>query len=153
VRRVCFDTVGMFDELLRKAVDTDFLIRLVHEFDFVVVTDVLIKIHDHSGPRVRTNFINGADAYEKIMSKHREALQNHPKIWSAKHYKTAWLYYHGGNKAKARQHMQQALRMNPGQPKYWAIWFLLEVLDQRGSSIHRQLSSWKRHLTAGQNLP
>jgi glycosyltransferase involved in cell wall biosynthesis len=152
VRRICFEAIGMFDESLRKAVDTDFLIRLVREFDFIVVPEVLIKIHDHSGPRVRTNFIHGAESYEKIMAKHGEALQSHPKIQSAKHYKTAWLFYHGGNKVKARQHMQQALRLNPAQPKYWMIWVMLEVLDKRGSSLHRQLSSWKRHLIAGNDL-
>lgn len=152
IRRSCFDSIGMFDESLRKAVDTDFLIRLAREFDFIAIPDVLIRVHDHDGSRVRTNYLKGAEAYEIIMEKHIEKLRTHPKVWSAKHYKTAWLYYYGGNKAKARYHMGQAVRMNFSQPKYWMTWFLLEMFDQRGLRFHSQISAWKKRFLAGMNL-
>ncbi|GIV76554.1 MAG: hypothetical protein KatS3mg050_0948 [Litorilinea sp.] len=52
VRRDCFDVVGLFDQALRKAEDTDFLIRLVRHYDFVVVPKVLVKVHAHAGPKL-----------------------------------------------------------------------------------------------------
>jgi glycosyltransferase involved in cell wall biosynthesis len=146
VRRTVFDCIGLFDEAMRKAEDTDFLIRLARRFEFIVIPEVLNRRHAHSGPRLTQYDATMAEAYERIMAKNIETLQEHPELWAAKHYKTAWLYYHGGNKIKGRYHMGQALRMNSMNPKYWATWFLLDLVGLQGRHLHRRISSVRRYL-------
>jgi glycosyltransferase involved in cell wall biosynthesis len=148
VRRTVFDNIGLFDERMRKAEDTDFLIRLVRHYDFVVIPELLIRRYEHAGPRLTHYDSTMAEAYERIIAKNVEILQSHPDLWAATHYKTAWLYYHGRNKVKGRHYMQLALRANLVQPRLWIIWLLFEIPGRIGPNLHRLISLRKtRYLT------
>jgi glycosyltransferase involved in cell wall biosynthesis len=146
IRKSCFDSIGLFDDTMRKAEDTDFFIRLVRQFDFVVVPSVLIKIHLHPGPRLTIYDQQMGAAYEKIIEKNIDALRQHPDLWAALHYKTGWLYYHGGDKTKARYFIRQALRRNPFHIKTWLGFLLLEIFGSSAPQLHQKLSLWKKHL-------
>jgi glycosyltransferase involved in cell wall biosynthesis len=146
VRRGCFEVVGLFDETMSKAEDTDFFIRLVRHFDFIIIPSVLIKIHLHSGPRLTTYDQQMGAAYEKIIQKNIAALREHPDLWVALHYKTGWLYYHGGNKTRARYFIKQALRRNPFHLKTWLGALLLEIFGGSAPRLHQKLSLWKKQL-------
>jgi GT2 family glycosyltransferase len=144
IRKLCFDKVGLFDErCIGGAEDTEFFIRFVRSFDFLVVPDTLIKIHLHQGSHLRAYSDKKAKDYELIIQKNLTALQQHPQLWISKHYKTAWLFYYGGNKAKARQYMKLALRPTFLQPKIWLTWLTFEILGVWGPTLHRKVSSWK----------
>lgn len=146
IRRSCFDKVGPFDEKLRKAVDTDFLIRLVRYFDFVVIPEFLIKIHQHSNLRVSKNSRAGADAYERIIKKHFTILREHPTLLAQLYYKVGWLHYHAHNKTAARNFLLRALKIHPLQFKGWLALILLESSGSRGPSIHQLISAWKHRI-------
>jgi len=143
IRRTCFETVGLFDERMRKAEDTDFLTRMVRRFDFVVVPECLVKVHRHAGLRLTVYDQQMAAAYERIIQKNLDTLCTHPNLWAALHYKTGWLYYHGGNKAKARYHMRKVLQSNPFHMKTWLGLFLHEILGPWAPRLHRQISALK----------
>jgi glycosyltransferase involved in cell wall biosynthesis len=146
VRRSVFDHVGFFDEAMRKAEDTDFLIRAARHYQFIVIPDVLIRRYEHSGPRLTHYDSTMAEAYERIIAKNIDALEQYPKLRADKHYKTAWLFYHGGNRSKARQHMRQALQANPAEPRLWFMWILFESSGGFAPGLHRQLARWKAQL-------
>jgi glycosyltransferase involved in cell wall biosynthesis len=147
VRKSCFDEVGLFDEQIRGgAEDTEFLIRLVRCFDFKMAPRVLIKVHLHAGSHLRSYSQKKAFDYERIIEKNKQALLDHPDLLASKHYKIAWLYYHGGNKIKARHYMRQALRAAPLRPRVWLTWLMFEALGDQGPILHRKLSSWKTQL-------
>ena len=146
VRKSCFDSVGLFDETLRKAVDTDFLIRLVRHYDFVAIPHTLIKLHDHSGPRVRHSAQGGATAYERIIQKNLMALQAHPSIWAKLLYKTGWLHYHAGNKSRGRKFMLESVRRNPFQTKTWLSLILFEFFGSMAPQLHQRISLSKSML-------
>jgi glycosyltransferase involved in cell wall biosynthesis len=146
VKRSCFDVVGLFDESLRKAVDTDMLIRLVRNFDFVVVPSIQVKIHDHAGPRVRKNAAAGADAYARIIAKHLETIQQHPSLWAALHYKTGWLFYHAKNRAQGRAYLLKALSRRPFFFKAWSALILFETFGTEAPQVHRQISQQKEQM-------
>ncbi len=150
IRKSCFNTVGMFDESLRKAVDTDLLIRLVRHYDFTVVPDVLVKHHSHSGPRVRKNAQWGADAYAQIIKKHEDTLRKHPDLWTELHYKAGWQYYHAGDRSNGRKFIQQALQKKRFDLKCWTALFLFEGLGIKGSLLHQKISTWK-HMRKNQS--
>lgn len=146
VRRSCFDVVGLFDENLRKAVDTDFLIRLIRDFDFIVVPEVLVKYHNHIGARVRTNSIWGAEAYTRIIQKHLDTLLKHSDLWVALHYKTGWQYYHAGNRMKGRKFIWQAIRKSPLHVKSWSGFLLFECFGSMGPHLHQKFAFWKTQI-------
>ena len=146
IRQACFDVVGLFDETMPKAEDTDFFIRFVRQFDFIAIPSILIKVHLHSGPRLTTYDQQMGAAYEKIIQKNLAALREHPGLWVALHYKTGWLYYHGGNKTRARYFIRQALRRNPFHLKTWLGVLLLEIFGSSAPRLHQKLSLWKKQL-------
>lgn len=146
VRRSCFDAVGLFDENLRKAVDTDFLIRLIRDFDFIVVPEVLVKYHNHIGARVRTNPIWGAEAYNRILQKHLDTLLKHADLWVALHYKAGWQYYHAGNRRQGRKFMWQAIRKSPLDVKSWSGLLLFECLGSMGPHLHQKFAFLKTQI-------
>ena len=133
----------MFDEIMWKASDTDFLIRIVRQFDFEVIPTILIKNYEHTGPRARKNWGRGAEAYERIIQKHWETLLAHPELWVALHYKTGWQHYHAGHKARGRKYMWKAIQKNPLYLKCWMGLLLFESLGSRGVKLHQQFSGWK----------
>lgn len=140
VRSQAFQEIGLFDETLRKAEDTDFLIRMVRCFEFTVVPAHLVKIHVHSGPQLTVYDQSMANAYARIIGKNIDTLRKHPPIWTALHYKTGWLYYHGGNKQKARTYIRRALRRNPLHLKSWSALLTHELLGRKAAHLHSKLS-------------
>lgn len=143
IRKSCFGVVGFFDESMKKAEDTDFLIRMVRQFDFCVVPSVLVKVHRHAGPRLTTYDAKMANSYERIIEKNNEALLKHPRLSAVLHYKTGWLYYHAGNKKHGRQFMLRAIRMNPAELKIWLGLLIFECFGSLGPSLHKRLSTYK----------
>jgi len=146
VRRQSILDVGMFDDSLKCAEDTDLLIRMIRSYDFVVVPRVLIQMHRHEGPRLTVYNSGMAEAYAQIMRKHQDTLETYPRLGSSLNYKMGWLYYHGGNREAARKHMTAALRQNPLNVKAWMMWLTFEVLGKRGKDVHRRVSELRRRL-------
>ena len=95
--RKCLDEVGIFDERLRVAVDTDFLIRMELKYSFTVIDKVLIAIQTHDGPRVRKDPVNIAKSYQIIIAKHEVVISGDKELARKWYYKFMWLQYHAGN--------------------------------------------------------
>jgi len=148
VRRTCFDIVGLFDEALQTAVDTDILVRFFRHFDFVVVPKVLVKVHKHNHGRVSDLYREKAEAYERIVSKHLDVLTNHPDLWTFLHYKVGLLYYRVNDATKARRFMVSALRKQPFYLKAWFGLLSYETLGTRASTLYKKLpfSKLKRYM-------
>jgi glycosyltransferase involved in cell wall biosynthesis len=141
VKAACFRDVGSFDERLRTAVDTDFLLRLAREYRFTVVPEPLVILHDHDEARVRRDTRAKAEAYDLIIPKHEAALSRHRELWARFHYKAGWLHYHAGNKRQAREALRRVLRRSPLHAKSWAALCLFEVLGRFGSRVHGHVSA------------
>lgn len=141
VRRSCFADIGEFDATLRVTIDTEFLVRIIRHYSFLVVPGVHVKVHDHgSGYRMRKNASGKALTYEAIIDKHADTLRNHTELASALHYKTAWLHYHSGDKTAGRSHMLRALRLSPTNVKAYIAMFVFEAFGSRGPAVHAWLS-------------
>lgn len=149
VRRRCFDEVGLFDEGLRAAVDTEFLIRLVRAYDFRVVPEVLVELRRHSGSRMHRRAKLLAETYEQIIEKHAGALQQHGSVHRQLHYKAGWLNYHAGQRRQGRAHLLRVLRRAPLSGKAWLMLFSFEILGQRTEALHLWFSKWSSKARAG----
>jgi glycosyltransferase involved in cell wall biosynthesis len=137
LRRACFDSVDLFDETLRTAVDREFLLRLVRQFEFDVIPEVLVRVHSHAGPKVNVFGPEKARAYECMIQGNIQTLREHRGLWATWHYKTGWIFYHSGDKVRGRVYMMQALRRCPWHLKSWLGLLLFELLGRRGPHLHR----------------
>ncbi len=144
IRRECVEKVGLFDERLRAAVDTDFVLRLVQQYDCRAIPEPLVVVHEDGRDRVRRNTRHKAAAYDIIIEKHREKLRAHPRLWAKFHYKAGWLHYHAGNRAQARGHLLRALRRMPSHAKSWTALLLFETVGRFGPGLHRRLATRRR---------
>lgn len=151
MRRSIFEMAGMFDEQFKGgAEDTDFLIRLVRLCDFTVIPGIFLKTHLHPGPSLRS-FGLRHDDYERIIHKNLEALEKHPELWASLCYKTGWLHYHGGNKARGRVYMWQAVRKHPIYFKAWLGLVLFETFGTWAPQLHKHFSALKGSLFSRQS--
>jgi len=143
LRRSVFDRVGDFDASLKCASDTEFLIRVVREFDFTVVPEPLIRVHGHDGPRLRSSPPRAA-TYRKIIERHRAVLESDADLWADVHYKTGWVHYHAGDRSAGRRFMLSALKRRPWHRKALGALLLFEVSGRRAPQLHTRLSNVRR---------
>lgn len=143
VRREAFDLIGLFDESLESAEDTEFLIRAARAFPFVALGEPLVIVHDHDGPRLRTSPAK-AYAYAEIVDRHRTTLASDASLWADVHYKTAWLHYHAGERRGGRRYLLSGLRRRPFHVKSLLGIVMFELFGARGPDLHLALSNrWR----------
>lgn len=97
VKKECFDNIGYFDERLRVAVDTDWLIRLEKRYTYEVIDDYLVTVFKHPGKRVRNNKKELLRSYELLLEKNSEEIYADPAILFKFLYKLQWLNYQANN--------------------------------------------------------
>ena len=97
VNKKCFDIVGFFDENLRVAVDTDWLIRLDRKYRYTLIDDNIIIVHAHEGERVRKDKSELLKSYKIIYKKNKEIIDSKQKLRKRFYYKIQWLNYHQKN--------------------------------------------------------
>ena len=142
IRRACLETVGYFDEDLRSAVDTDYVLRLAERHPYVYGTEPLVKVHLHERPCVTRSTANKAGSYEAIIEKHLPKLERVPDVQARLHYKVGHLYYRAGDKAAGRRHLAAALRKRPLWPKAWLGRSCTRCLGLPAPALHKAFSAY-----------
>jgi glycosyltransferase involved in cell wall biosynthesis len=140
VKRECFNEVGMFDERLRAAVDTEFVLRLARRYEYCEVSSPLVCFHEHDLPRVSHSSLHKALGYQIIIEKNIEAISAHPDLWIHFNNRTARLFYEAGDKENARYYVGQVLRRRPLHLRTWLLFSLNETMGRRGAHAYRLLS-------------
>ena len=119
LKRECFDTVGLFDERLRASVDREFVLRLVQRYGFRKTDKELLYFYHHRGERVSRNDAHQAVAFEVIIERHRDALQENPELWARYHYQAGRFHYRAGNRARGRRMLIESLTRKPLSLRSW----------------------------------
>lgn len=145
VRKSCFEEVGLFDEALSAAEDTDFLIRLSRKYDYTVVREVLVKVHRHDRGNLTVYGPRMAEAYARILDKNIEVLKCDMVAWREMYYKTGWLHYHAGDRKSGRRYFWSALKRSPFYIKTWVMLLVLESSGNIGHYLHRLISRLLGH--------
>ncbi|APS39310.1 glycosyltransferase [Salegentibacter sp. T436] len=89
IKRKCFSDLR-FDERLRTAVDTDFLIRLRKKFEYTVLEEILLYINTQPGS-VRSDFSEKKKSYDIIIKKNKETILKNELLRYKWYYKLLWL--------------------------------------------------------------
>lgn len=143
IRRTCFDQVGLFNENFWVHYDMDMLFKLVQTGSFVVLPQVLVKIHEHTTPRVTSMFPKRIQELEEIMRRNQALLSRYPELEIYFPRKIASLHYRLGNRSNARRFLLDALQKQPGNLKTWKHLLRFEVLRRDLSWFRRFAESPK----------
>jgi len=73
-----FAKSGPFDEAMLACEDMDLLVRLIRDFDFVVIPEHLVIVHDDAPLRVDGHRGNQADAWARMYAKYRDDIHDDP---------------------------------------------------------------------------
>lgn len=139
VRRDCFAKTGYFDENLRAAVDTDFMLRIVQDFDFAHTLEVLVDTYDHSGHRVRKDSSQKLRSYKLMIQKHNKTINEHQHLQRRWNYKLMWLCYHNNQKKDARYYLKRSVEC--GNKKALVAAGLFEVFPVKTAiKLHKKIS-------------
>lgn len=134
IRRSVFDTVGLFDETLPAAEDTDYFLRMTQQYSFDYVPECLIHINQGGADRLSKKFDKIALAYNQIVPKHLSVINNRITLRQKYFYKLMWLNYHLGERKLARMYFKKVLADRFTNMKAWYIFFLFELLGKRIAS-------------------
>lgn len=137
-----FSKCGMFNEELSAAEDTDFFLRIVQEFDFGVIDEILVFIDKSGKDRLSLNYHNNAESYNKFIHQHWPMINKYPELQRKYFYKLMWLNYHLGNKKNAREYFIQFYKFLGLSSKVIFVFLIFELFGRKfGSKIHIYLSS------------
>ena len=119
VRVNAYWDVGGFDERLRNAEDTDLFLRLAQVYDYLVIEEILINLHAHTGPRVSRASLARARGYQMLLKKNRAAIMADRETAHDFYKRISKLYYGIGRYKKARQYGTLALGQLPADVPSW----------------------------------
>lgn len=157
IRRICFETVGLFDTELSSIEDCDMWVRIAACYPLAVIKEVLVYYRQH--------FTNMSKDYNKMMQNSRlkiekkfqnvpfELLYLRPRAYGHAFLWLAWkIMFDGGDPEKASYFSQQAILHYP-QMKYSAkflrLQFVLILVRLFGSDSYTQLKNLTHKLRGG----
>jgi glycosyltransferase involved in cell wall biosynthesis len=140
IRRECLEAVGIFDEALRAAVDTDYVLRLVRSGRYCYVAEALVRYHKHGHGQVTDNSLELAQAYRRIVAKNRSAIQADSDLFVRFMNKTARLFYEAGEGRRARVFLASSIRRRPTSLSSWGMLVAFELFGQAGRDVYRRAS-------------
>jgi glycosyltransferase involved in cell wall biosynthesis len=144
VRREVFGKVGLFDDRLSAAEDTDFFLRASQQYAFDYIQEPLISVYRDDRDRLSKDFNKIIQAYRIILPKHSLEIQKSKHLRIKFNYKMMWLSYHTNCVKEARSHFSAIRKDKIISVRPWFLFFLFEFLGQkRGSRLHLNLSARK----------
>lgn len=141
VQKQCFETIGYFDERLRVAVDTDWLIRLEKEYTYEIIEECLVTVIKHPGERVRNNKSQLLNSYEIILDKNKKDIYADPAVLFKFLYKLQWLNYQSGYLKKGNKLFIKQLKYRIAKTKTFFSFLLYNLLPTNiARNIHNKMS-------------
>jgi glycosyltransferase involved in cell wall biosynthesis len=137
-KKEIIEEVGLFDERLRVAVDTDWLIRLNRICDPVIIDDILITINAHKGARVRNNFQFLLNSYNIIYDKNKEAIERERNLKLKFYYKMQWLNYYQNHLKVGNKLFLELLKGGVFSTKSFLLLFIFNLFPTSiAKKLHR----------------
>lgn len=129
VRKQCIDVIGLYDETLSVAEDTDFLIRLCKEYEFQSIPEVLVRIHSHESDQLtrNENFKERIKGKETILRRHKLFFEKTPRLFIEHYRGYAGLCYKSGFKRKGRNALKEIILKSPLSLVAYLDFIMLEM--------------------------
>ena len=107
---------GTFDEAMLACEDADLLIRLMRHFDFVVIPECLVVVHQDAPQRVDGNPRNRANGWARIYAKYRDDIDRDPQASRFFLNHVARQFRLAGQRGKALSWVLRGLARRPLDP-------------------------------------
>lgn len=116
-----FAKSGLFDEAMLACEDVDMLIRLMRDFDFAVISECLVIVHEDALQRVDGNRLNQANAWARMYRKYREDIKGDPKAARFFLTKVAGHFRQSGQRWKALSWVLRLIAKWPFDPSAYKL--------------------------------
>jgi glycosyltransferase involved in cell wall biosynthesis len=136
-KRKVIKQVGGFDEDLEASVDRDFLLKISQYFKGESIEGYLINVLIGSHTSVRKNYPNQANAYNRIISKHKAKIEGVMSLKRWWYHKAMWLNLYSGNKKTAFEYLKN-LDFSPKSSFLFLIFLLLP--NDVARLVHKKLA-------------
>jgi len=137
INRKCFSDLN-FDERLRTAVDTDFLIRLRKKFQYTVLEEILLSINTQPGS-VRSDFSEKKKSYDIIIEKNKDEILRSSILRFKWYYKLLWLSLYDQDFELAKKAYSK-IRFDGIKPTI--LYMLFKIFsNKKARKFHKKLSS------------
>ena len=130
--------IGGWDETFRSRVHSEFFLRLNAECTLIGISTMTYQLLAHTGARVSDNPRLRQESFYRLIQKHRDAFESHPKMFSKFVYKHALMSYSNGQIIVALTHFFWALRLHP---THIAAITLKPALSQFTESLKKRFSA------------
>jgi glycosyltransferase involved in cell wall biosynthesis len=144
LKREVFSKIGLFDESLRAAEDTDWFIRASEFYKgFPIHTTLIFKDNDLHD-RLTTSYGKNALAYQVIINKHLDEIQNSSFLIKRWYYKSMWLNFYSNNRKAADSDYQILKKKGLNDLRTTLTYFAGQLLPAGlFIKIHKQLAKLK----------
>lgn len=104
--------IGGWDETFRSRVHSEFFLRLNHACTLIGLPTVTYRLLSHSNARVSGNPRLRQESFNRLIEKHRDAFESHPKMFAEFVYKHAITSHEMGQTRSALIHFLWALKLH-----------------------------------------
>jgi glycosyltransferase involved in cell wall biosynthesis len=118
VRRECFDRAGPFDERLPRLQDWELWLRISKHYQFKHIDDPLVLVY-HTPDSISADRSAIARAFELILEKHRETLQESAEFLAQYSYAMGDIACWSGELERGQSYLFRAVRLRPFNVMYW----------------------------------
>ena len=141
VKTEVFDEIGYFDERLRVAVDTDWLIRLENRYSYEVIEKFLITIFTHPGERVRNDKSELLNSYNIIFKKNKEEIIKDKELLYKFLYKLQFLNYQCKNYGQGNHYFKYQIKNGIIKLKAFITLLIYNLLPlKKARKFHEKIS-------------
>lgn len=113
VEREVIRQIGGWDETFRSRVHSELFLRLNPACSLLGLPIVTYQLYSHEGVRVSSNPSLRQESFQRLIDKHRELFNAHPKMFANFVYEHAWMSYGIGQKRVAIANLLWAMQLHP----------------------------------------
>jgi len=148
VRRLCFETLGLFDEGIPFCSDYDMWIRIAERYRFGYIDSPLVRYSVHTN-RLSCNLEAMSRGEDALLRKHGEFFSADGRRHAKRYLHLGVLYCFNREVGKGRVAFRKAIALNPGDPR---TYFNL-CLSLLGPTAFRKVKQAKERLFASAAPP
>jgi glycosyltransferase involved in cell wall biosynthesis len=108
-------SIGGFDESFASRIHTDLFLRLNSVCSLLGIPQVTYRLSEHDRFRVSTDPMRRQISFERLIEKHREIFQAHPKMFANSLFNQAMMSYRLGQSQAAIKNLGRAMKIDPIQ--------------------------------------
>ncbi|HHX66899.1 MAG TPA: glycosyltransferase family 2 protein [Gallicola sp.] len=113
IKKECFQDCGMFDTSLKSCQDFELWLRIVKKYKVDYVDEPLVNYYIHGNERITSDPLNRIQGIMSINNKYKKYLNFHPYLKSSRLMSLIPYYLQMGEKNKAIQIYDEAVKLVP----------------------------------------